>query len=312
MFTKPLWTVLALSSALSLLPVLGAEAPRAGADADRIRQRMAQLAEEMKLSDEQRARMREIFESQIEKAREIRSDPSLSPEEKMRAFKELQDQVTPRMKEILTPEQFAQWQEEREKMFSAALAPGSGERGRAAIQEWFAGLNLTEDQKMKVGELLRAQGEKLKELRTNTSLTPEQRMQQFKAIQDAIEPKLKEILSPDQFAQWQQLREKARAAFAGAVGERMRNRMQEIFKELNLTEDQKSKLRELFAAQGEKIKEIRANTSLTPEQRMQQFRALQEQLEPELKKILTPDQFAKWQQQREKMRAEFPKAAPPP
>lgn len=87
----------------------------------------------------------------------------------------------------------------------------------------------------------------------------------------------------------------------------MRERLQEAMADLNLTDDQKAKLKEVFAGQGEKLKELRANTSLSPEEKMREFRAMQEKMDPEVKAILTSEQFAKWQEKREKMRAQFQK-----
>jgi Spy/CpxP family protein refolding chaperone len=85
----------------------------------------------------------------------------------------------------------------------------------------------------------------------------------------------------------------------------VRNRLEALATELKLTDEQKLKLKDVFQGPTEKIKELRANTNLTPEQKMKEYQAIQEKVDPQVKEILTPEQFAKWQAEREKWRAEM-------
>ncbi len=88
----------------------------------------------------------------------------------------------------------------------------------------------------------------------------------------------------------------------GERGERIRERMQEVSKELNLTDEQREKLKPIFQAQAEKMKELRADTTLSREEKMQKWKAIREEFAPKIKEILTPEQFEKWQKMREEMR----------
>lgn len=87
-----------------------------------------------------------------------------------------------------------------------------------------------------------------------------------------------------------------------AAGERIRERMQEVAKELNLTDEQKEKLKPIFQSQAEKVKELRADTNLTREQKIEKLKAIREEIAPKVKEILTPAQFEKWQKMREEFR----------
>jgi periplasmic protein CpxP/Spy len=85
-------------------------------------------------------------------------------------------------------------------------------------------------------------------------------------------------------------------------GEAIRERLQEVGKELNLTDEQKEKLKPIFQAQAEKVKELRADTSLTREQKIEKFKAIRDEIAPKVKEILTAEQFAKWEKIREQFR----------
>jgi hypothetical protein len=86
------------------------------------------------------------------------------------------------------------------------------------------------------------------------------------------------------------------------VRERARDRMQQIAQELNLTEDQKTQLKPLFKKEGEKLKVLRDDASLTREQRQEKVKAIREEFKKEVKPVLTAEQWEKW----EKMRRERP------
>lgn len=90
----------------------------------------------------------------------------------------------------------------------------------------------------------------------------------------------------------------------GERGERLRERMQKIATELNLTDDQKQQLKPIVQAEIEKLKELHANKSLSREQKRAQFKAARAEFAPKVKNILTPEQFAKWEQLREEFHSE--------
>jgi Spy/CpxP family protein refolding chaperone len=60
---------------------------------------------------------------------------------------------------------------------------------------------------------------------------------------------------------------------------------------LNLTPDQTSRIEPIIAARQQKMSALRADTSLTPDARRQQFRALHQDSERQIAGILTPDQL---------------------
>ena len=73
---------------------------------------------------------------------------------------------------------------------------------------------------------------------------------------------------------------------------------QHMGKRLNLTDDQTAKLEPILAAQQQKMASLRADTSLSPDQRREQFRAIHKDTQTQLATVLTPDQMQQLQSMR--------------
>ena len=81
-----------------------------------------------------------------------------------------------------------------------------------------------------------------------------------------------------------------------AKGRAGRNaRLQRIAEELNLTDEQKAKLKPIFAEQQQKrMTELRGNKDVSREDRRAKAKEMRGDLAAKLKPILTPEQFEKW------------------
>jgi len=77
------------------------------------------------------------------------------------------------------------------------------------------------------------------------------------------------------------------------------DKLEALSKQLKLTPDQKEKLLPTLKAEAPKMQAIKDNTSLTGMQKLQQIRALHEQTEPQVKAILSPQQFDQLQKIRQ-------------
>jgi Spy/CpxP family protein refolding chaperone len=73
-----------------------------------------------------------------------------------------------------------------------------------------------------------------------------------------------------------------------------RERMQEMARELNLTDEQKEKLQTIIREQMEKVRDLRQDASLAQPERAEKFKAIREEIIAEARKVLTPEQFEKW------------------
>lgn len=104
-------------------------------------------------------------------------------------------------------------------------APGeSARRPNAAQAERLAkikeDLKLTDEQITKLKPLLQEEAKKVRALRDDTSLSPQDRRAKMREIREASAPKLKEILTKEQYEQWVKLRTQRPAASAGQKGDR--------------------------------------------------------------------------------------------
>ncbi|EEF62308.1 hypothetical protein [Pedosphaera parvula] len=76
---------------------------------------MEKVFAELKVSPEQKEKLKAIFEDRHQKVQEIIKDSSLSREDKHKKFKEIVDAGNDKIKTILTPEQQERWQKMREE-----------------------------------------------------------------------------------------------------------------------------------------------------------------------------------------------------
>jgi len=68
---------------------------------------------------------------------------------------------------------------------------------------------------------------------------------------------------------------------------------QAIAQQLNLTPQQKEKILPILVAEAPKVNAIKKDNSLSRIQKMQQVRAIHQQTDPQMKAILSPEQYQK-------------------
>ncbi|MGA3284920.1 MAG: hypothetical protein ABSD57_10745 [Verrucomicrobiota bacterium] len=84
----------------------------------------------------------------------------------------------------------------------------------------------------------------------------------------------------------------------GGPGMRGRPNFDMIAQQLNLTDDQKPKFRSIMESRMQKMHDLRQDpdfASLSPEDRGAKMKAIQDETEAQMKALLTPEQFDKWQ-----------------
>ena len=142
------------------------------------------------LSAEQKQQMRQLRLSAHDQAAIIRNDASLNADQKQAALKALHASTREQMKAVLTPAQ------------QTAFA----ERRAAHQAKIAAKLGLTPDQQSKLKELFASNHQQREAVLTNASLTNDQKQAQLTAIRAANKAQLSTILTPEQLAQFQQMR----------------------------------------------------------------------------------------------------------
>src|SRR5438034_10579892 len=72
-------------------------------------------------------------------------------------------------------------------------------------------------------------------------------------------------------------------------------KLQAISQQLNLTPQQKAKILPILADEGPKVQAIKNSNSLSTVQKIQQIKAIHRQTDPQMKAILSPEQYQKLQ-----------------
>lgn len=177
-----------------------------------------------------------------------------------------------------------------------AFSQNDGKRAPKGNKRDFAKeLNLSAEQKTKVKELNDTYKVKMDELKKNTSITKEECRKQMRELADQKKAEMKNILTEDQFAKMEARKDrrgdmKRTPKHGGAKFHNPRmmrgdscvfgmpyGQMQ-CFKNLDLTDDQKAKIKDLNAKYAKKTKELR-------DDRRKEF-----------ENVLTADQKVKWEQ----------------
>ncbi|MCC6820069.1 MAG: hypothetical protein V9H26_24015 [Verrucomicrobiota bacterium] len=86
--------------------------PPAGQRAEMAKERLAKIATELKLTDEQKTKVAAALKEQAEKMRGLKD---ATPEERKEKVKAGREEMQKKMKEILTPEQYTKWEKLRKE-----------------------------------------------------------------------------------------------------------------------------------------------------------------------------------------------------
>ena len=72
-------------------------------------------------------------------------------------------------------------------------------------------------------------------------------------------------------------------------------KLEAISQQLKLTPEQKAKILPILAAEGPKVQKIKNDNSLSKFQKIEQIKAIHQQTDPQMKAILSPEQYQKLQ-----------------
>ncbi len=174
----------------------------------------------------------------------------------------------------------------------APAKPAAAERGdvlRERLQQLTKDLKLSDEQRDQVQTIVRDRIEKLRELRQDTALSQAEKMDKFKALREELTAEVKKVLTPEQVEKW---KEKPGQLLTPAQSPL--DQLQEALKQLNLTEEQKEKLKPVYQEQLEKLRSLRQDASLSLPEKLQKLKDMRQAIAPQVKKVLEPAQFAKW------------------
>lgn len=191
-------------------------------------------------------------------------------------------------------------------------------------------LKLSKEQQEKLKLLNQENKDQMQAIRNDDDLTQEQKKIKYKELADGQREKRKSILTPEQNAKMEakmkEMRNDRRGGMAkedkgdrgkaksgkqgnkdlNGLSKRGENNRGDWTKDLNLTADQKIKMKDLNEEMRSRMQSIRDNSSLNQKQKRDALENLQKEVSLKRKGILTAEQELKWEERERQMRAVRP------
>ena len=89
-----------------------------------VQERLDRMTEELKLTEEQKPKVKAVLEESYKKRQEIFADANVPREQRREKMQAIMDEQNKKFKEILTPDQYGKWEKMRE-----SARPGRGPEG---------------------------------------------------------------------------------------------------------------------------------------------------------------------------------------
>ena len=88
------------------------------------------------------------------------------------------------------------------------------------------------------------------------------------------------------------------------MGDRVKQQIAELSEHLNLTEEQKKAIGPIIEKEMKEIQALRADTTLSKEEKIEKMKAIRQTAQEEMNKVLTPEQQEKLAEAKEEMKEE--------
>ncbi|MEY2429637.1 MAG: periplasmic protein CpxP/Spy [Verrucomicrobiota bacterium] len=93
-----------------------------------VEQRLDRMTEELKLTDDQKPKVKEVLEDGAKKRQEMFSDSSVPREQRREKMQAIMDEESKKLKAILTPEQNEKWEKMRDQFRKNRPAAADGDK----------------------------------------------------------------------------------------------------------------------------------------------------------------------------------------
>ncbi|MDE3084773.1 MAG: hypothetical protein KGJ37_06100 [Verrucomicrobiota bacterium] len=161
-------------------------------------------------------------------------------------------------------------------------------------------LGLTSDQKAKMKAIRAQTSEAVKTVKANTTLTPEQQHEQIAVLYKSSHDQMTALLTPEQRGRLAEIMSHPQLLRAMV---KKHLRMEQTLKQLALTPEQRTKIHDIRRQTAESVKSIRADATLTPEQKKAKAHEAMRTSRDQVRGVLTPDQQKKLNEIRQRLLA---------
>jgi len=172
--------------------------------------------------------------------------------------------------------------------------------------DMFKELSLTEEQKAKIKTIREAQKAEMKSLKADGKSEGDKEAR--KTLHEKYKTQIDAVLTTEQRAQldnkkgdWKEKGKSGKAdGFEKGRGGDRKDKMKEFGKELNLSTEQQAKVKSINQDFKTRMETLRSNSTLSQEEKKEQFKKLAESHKTSLKAVLTPEQITKLEENKKK------------
>lgn len=171
-------------------------------------------------------------------------------------------------------------------------SPQRGNHKRGDRSAMMKELNLSSEQQDKISTVNKDFKVKIDAVKENSSLTGDVKRDRINELSKQKKEQILSVLTPEQQTKWKESREKRKdnsKTKSGRFDRKDNNRM----KDLNLTEDQKTKMQALKKDFRSKMQVLRDDNSQSKEDKAKKRKELADAHKSQIESILTPEQQAK-------------------
>lgn len=162
-------------------------------------QRKEHAFNQLNLTAEQKAKFKSIREAQKTEMEALRKAGTVTPEQR----KALHEKYSAQFQAVLTPAQQEQFKQQRKEWKEkGAMGRGAGKQVAFFKKE----LDLSADQESKLKSIFQEFRTKSQDIRSNTSLTKEQKKEQMQSLAKQYMEQGKAVLSPEQLQKFNELK----------------------------------------------------------------------------------------------------------
>jgi len=166
---------------------------------------------------------------------------------------------------------------------------GTHHKGPHAKRESFAKLNLNDEQKKKAKDINADYHKQFADLKKNTTMSVGDYRTKTAALKKEQHEKMQSLLTTEQKNQLVAQRKEGEKR----MKEGQSRNFEKMKSQLGLSEEQSKKIKESQAGFQSKMKSIREDKTLTPDQKKEQVRNIAKQQHEQMKTVLTPEQLQK-------------------
>ncbi len=161
-------------------------------------------------------------------------------------------------------------------------------------------LDLTEEQKAKIKPILEDEAARIKAIHEDSSLTQQQRRDKIREIHAAGYEQMKPFLTQEQQKKHEEMVKSAGEWHKGMHAVSPASRLERMSQTLNLTEEQKTKIKPILEDEAAKIKAVHDDSTLTRQQMGDKVREIHAATYGKIKPLLTPEQLKKHEEMSER------------